>query len=383
MKKVLTILMISVLCVTMLTAASSAEKIYNDFSNAVDSGDITTAMKKYSDLESRVSKEKNSIASSIEKAVKKNNRELYYSSLSDLEKLNSYKITKDLNDKFLTVAIKNDDSAALTWLYENSFYYSPTLTLTYSSSSKGRISRYSSTISACPGSEITLPTSNEMGINTLLNGELTGWGITKDEVTYKPGEKIKMPNTDQTLYAIFTPGVSFKDSVTGTDSFITANGGDEVNVPILEHDGMIFEGWYDSASGIYISPENDSWSVKGNGASFKALWKALDIRTLSTGVYETTALPTQTQIPISVTIQNSGSEDITGLKYELLVEDESVTLIDNSAYSRILRSGSSVNFTGIKLVATNEAKGKTIPISVKVTDDSNTVFSTTFNVTFK
>ena len=57
MKKILTFVMISALCVTMLTAASSAEKLYNDFKTAVDNGDTTTAMKKYSELESRVDKE--------------------------------------------------------------------------------------------------------------------------------------------------------------------------------------------------------------------------------------------------------------------------------------------------------------------------------------
>ena len=117
--------MVSALCITMLTAASSAEKLYNDFKTAVDNGDTSTAMKKYSELESRVDKERSSDISSIEKAVSKNNSELYYSSLADLRNLNSYKITKDLNDKFLAAAINSDDSTATKWLYDNSQYYEP------------------------------------------------------------------------------------------------------------------------------------------------------------------------------------------------------------------------------------------------------------------
>ena len=111
--------------------------------------------------------------------------------------------------------------------------------------------------------------------------------------------------------------------------------------------------------------------------------EALDIQTLSTGAYSTNALPTQTQIPLTVTIKNSGSENITGVKYELYTDDPNITLIDNTAYSRIVRSGASVEFGGIKLVAAAGAAGKTIAINVRITDDSNTVFSTTFNVTFK
>ena len=383
MKKILTFVMVSALCVTMLTAASSAEKLYNDFKTAVDNGDTSTAMKKYSELESRVDKERSSAISSIEKAVSKNNSELYYSSLADLRNLNSYKITKDLNDKFLAAAINSDDSTATKWLYDNSQYYEPKLTFSFSNSSRGIVREYSSAISTKPGTEITLPTSSDLGINTLLNGQLAGWGITKDKVTYKPGETIAMPNTDQTLYAIFTNGVTFKDDVSGLDTFITAESGDEITVPALENDGMIFEGWYDSNSGLYISPTEDSWTVKGSGASFSALWKALDMQTLSTGAYSTNALPTQTQIPLTVTIKNSGSENITGVKYELYTDDPNITLIDNTAYSRVVRSGASVEFGGIKLVAAAGAAGKTIPINVRITDDSNTVFSTTFNVTFK
>ena len=383
MKKTISFLIISVLCVSIVFAASSAEKLYNDFSTAINNGDLNSAMKRYSELETRVAKEKSNATSSIEKAIKKNNSELYYSSLADLKRLNSYTISKEESDAFLATALANNDSTALSWLYDNSPYYRPTLTFSVSSNSKGRVSRYTSSISTAPGSEITLPTGDDLNVSTIINGQLQGWSIDKEEVTYKPGEKIVMPATDQTLYAVFASGVTFKDSETGIDEFILANQGDEIQIKQPSKEGMIFEGWYDSASGLYIAPGVESWSVKGNGASFEALWKALSISTLSTGSYSVNALPTQTQIPLTISIENNGSENLEGLKFEVTTSDDSITLIDNTAYSRILRSGSKVNFTGIKLVAPNSASGKTIDLDVKVTDNEGTIFSTTFNVKFK
>ena len=85
MKKILTFVMVSALCVTMLTAASSAEKLYNDFKTAVDNGDTTTAMKKYSELESRVDKENTSKEKSLEIKEKTKEKE----TISKKEKKNN------------------------------------------------------------------------------------------------------------------------------------------------------------------------------------------------------------------------------------------------------------------------------------------------------
>ena len=88
MKKIISFLIVSALCISFVFAASSAEKLYGDFSTAINNGDLNSAMKRYSELETRVAKEKSNATSSIEKAIKKNNSELYYSSLADLKRLN-------------------------------------------------------------------------------------------------------------------------------------------------------------------------------------------------------------------------------------------------------------------------------------------------------
>ncbi|MDD5972414.1 MAG: hypothetical protein PUC01_01735, partial [Spirochaetales bacterium] len=150
MKKIISFLIVSALCISFVFAASSAEKLYGDFSTAINNGDLNSAMKRYSELETRVAKEKSNATSSIEKAIKKNNSELYYSSLAELKRLNSYTINKEESDAFLATALANNDSTALSWLYDNSPYYRPTLTFSVSSNSKGRVSRYTSSISTAP-----------------------------------------------------------------------------------------------------------------------------------------------------------------------------------------------------------------------------------------
>ena len=58
MKKIISFLIVSALCISFVFAASSAEKLYNDFSTAINNGDLNSAMKRYSELETRVEKEK-------------------------------------------------------------------------------------------------------------------------------------------------------------------------------------------------------------------------------------------------------------------------------------------------------------------------------------
>ena len=374
----LSVLMISA---TLLFAAPTAEKLYGEFSSAVENGDVTLAMKKYSELETRVSKELTSASSTLEKAVKKNNAELYRNTLSDIRTLKSYGITKTQSDKLLSAAIAAGNQEAVAWLYENSPYYSPVLTFSTEVTSGSRRWSSSSSISVKPGEDVTLPSS--AGVSAAAAGQLAGWGITKDTVTYKPGETIKMPSTDQTLFAIFENGVSFKDESTSTDIFTSASAGDEITVPTLSKDGAVFEGWYDRASGYYITPDSDTYTLKSSGASFTALWKEVKAGEMSTGAYAYDAIPVNTQIPLSFTVTNTGTETLTGVRLSVSCDDDSVTLINTDAYMRALSAERSVNLTGVKLVASAAASGKTVPITLSVSDDEGLSFTSTYEVKIK
>ena len=105
------------------------------------------------------------------------------------------------------------------WLYENSMFYSPQITLTKDYPEDMGIAAmfgYKYVISTEPGSTVTLPS---LDIGFTSEGVFAGWGVTEDKVTYQAGDEITMPYSDLTLYAIFKTGVLFSDSVTGTEVF--------------------------------------------------------------------------------------------------------------------------------------------------------------------
>ncbi|MDY2816509.1 MAG: hypothetical protein SOT35_07905 [Bullifex sp.] len=377
-KRLLMFLSVLMISAALLFASPAAEKLYDEFSSAVNNGDVTLAMNKYSELESRVTKELGTASATLEKAAKKNNAELYRNTLSEIAALKSYRITKAQSDSLLAAAVATDNQEALSWLYEKSPYYSPVLTFSTEVTSGTRRYSSASSVSVKPGEEVTLPTSS--GVSAAAAGQLAGWGITKDAVTYKAGETIKMPATDQTLFAIYESGVSFKDEATSTDIFTPAVSGDEVTVPAVSKEGAVFEGWYDRASGYYITPESDTFTLRGNGASFTALWKEVKAGDMTTGAYSHDAIPVNTQIPLTFTVTNTGTETLTGVRLSVSCDDDDVTLISNGASLRSLPAGRNITLTGVKLVASQNASGRTVPITLAVTDDEGLSFETTYEI---
>ena len=82
-----------------------------------------------------------------------------------------------------------------------------------------------------------------------------------------------MPATDQTLYAVFTNEVTFTDGDNVTSVTDVAEG-DVISVPAPSvPEGAIFDGWYDEYSGLYLAPDETSYTVQGSGASFRALYQ--------------------------------------------------------------------------------------------------------------
>ena len=117
-KRLLMFLSVLMISAALLFASPAAEKLYGEFSSAVNNGDVTLAMNKYSELESRVTKELGTASATLEKAVKKNNAELYRNTLSEIAALKSYRITKAQSDSLLAAAVATDNQEALSWLYE-------------------------------------------------------------------------------------------------------------------------------------------------------------------------------------------------------------------------------------------------------------------------
>ena len=209
-----------ILCAGLIFA-SGAQSLYNDFETAVRNGDVSGAIEAYSSLNDQIAKEKENIQKSIEKAFDKHDRELYRNAMNDLRNLSTYSISREDTDALLTAIVNSDSSEAgqwAEWLYENSSYYHPVLTFSTDISSDGYAQSYRRSISVAPGSDVTLPDSSSFSTNTMASGVLTGWGLTPDEVIYEAGETIKMPYTDQTLYAVYKAQVVFSDEYSGSNT---------------------------------------------------------------------------------------------------------------------------------------------------------------------
>ena len=104
-KKIVLFLMVLALSSAMLFAAS-AQRLYEDFSLAVEKGDLDGAIKSYSDLTERLSEELSSTNKSLEKAYAKNNMDLYLEARGELKALSGYKITREQSDALLALIVE-------------------------------------------------------------------------------------------------------------------------------------------------------------------------------------------------------------------------------------------------------------------------------------
>ena len=380
---------ISSLIILMLSAglvfASSAQALQEEFEAAASSGEIEAAIDAHSELEDAIAKEYRSLEKDLEKAIEKNDRQLYYSTRAQMQDLSRLRKISQKDTASLLSAIVNSDSGEAQewalWLYENSSYYHPVLTLCADASGDSYSRTYRKSVSYAPGTEVTLPSS--AGENARYSGVLIGWGITPDEVTYEPGETILMPYTDQSLYAIFRSQVVFSDSESSDDTVFTdVKEGDVIQVPVpSDSQDAIFEGWYDRSSGQYLSAEDTEYTVKGMGASFEALYIKLEADEISTGPYDVTRLPAGVQIPLTFSLTNSGSEDVRDVDITVSCDSSHARLINTEAWLRQMRSGHDYTLKNVILVISQDCpSGEEIPLTVTMEDSDGNTFSSTFTL---
>lgn len=383
---------ISSLIILMLSAglvfASSAQALQEEFEAAASSGEIEAAIDAHSELEDAIAKEYRSLEKDLEKAIEKNDRQLYYSTRAQMQDLSRLRKISQKDTASLLSAIVNSDSGEAQewalWLYENSSYYHPVLTLCADASGDSYSRTYRKSVSYAPGTEVTLPSS--AGENARYSGVLIGWGITPDEVTYEPGETILMPYTDQSLYAIFRSQVVFSDSESSDDTVFTdVKEGDVIQVPVpSDSQDAIFEGWYDRSSGQYLSAEDTEYTVKGMGASFEALYIKLEADEISTGPYDVTRLPAGVQIPLTFSLTNSGSEDVRDVDITVSCDSSHARLINTEAWLRQMRSGHDYTLKNVILVISQDCpSGEEIPLTVTMEDSDGNTFSSTFTLNVK
>ena len=384
-KKIVLILMLLALSSAMLFAAS-AQRLYEDFSLAVEKGDLDGAIKSYSDLTERLSEELSSTNKSLEKAYAKNNMDLYLEARGELKALSGYKITREQSDALLALIVEESEEEALKdaqWLYGISPYYRPTLSLDYSTSGENFSYSYRSSVSVKPGNTVRLPDQESINANSNNLGQLVGWGVTEDDVTYSAGEEIIMPLTDQTLYAIWRNAVTFKDDVSGIDEISEGvSEGDEIAIPQISNgDGTnVFIGWYDSTTGEFLGPEEESYTVRGNGAQFEALYASVEISNLSTSPYST--LPKNIQVTATFNVENTGSEDLKNLEVNISCSDDDLTVLNDTLYFRRLPA-KGIGTVSTRIVYTGTESSRQIPIHVTVKDTDGNTWSNDFTISSK
>ena len=159
--------------------------------------------------------------------------------------------------------------------------------------------------------------------------------------------------------------------------------GDVVDIPApAAQDDAIFEGWYDRSSGQYLSPDETQYTVRGMGADFTALYSKLEAKEISTGHWNTGAIPTGTQIPLTFTLANSGTEDEDGIQVTVSSDSAYARLMNTSAYVRSMDAGDVRTLKGVLLVVDSECpSGQEIPVTVTMSDDDGAVFTSTFTLT--
>ncbi len=386
-KKIFVFPIVLLLSTMMVFAASDASELYQKFSSYASEGAVAEAIDTYSDLQQRIGKETDTAKKSVEKAYKKNNWELYREAVTDLRTLSGYSITKDQTNALLSSILNEDSSKAIadaSWLYENSRYYRPVLKLSYSSSNEGYSFNYSNSVSVKPGLSVMLPSQEDLNFNTNRLGRLVGWGLVPGNVDYLPGQEISMPLTDMTLFAVWENAVTFKDDLSGIDVSTTdVKDGDTVSVPVVEkqNGSAIFAGWYDSGTGEYLGPEEETYSVRGNGASFQALYKALEVSDPTTAPYD--SVPSNAQVPLGFTIRNTANESIAGIKIEISSSSDKVSIIDDSYYVSRLNPDSSATVKGARIVVSGAVSGEDLPFLVTMTDSDGDVWTSTFSLKAK
>ena len=372
MKKITTTLMVfalSVFFVLPLFASGATEKGTN-FKDL----DLNTAAVK--DMENAwnysvesYSSQRTSLRTAMNEAIEKRDVEDYLELRSLYNSLEYPMITKEqtetLTARLLNTESQEEKDAMASFLYENSVWYHPTITFQYSVTN-GNFSRsYTRSYSSVPGTKVTVPEVKGEGV-------FLGWSTDGESVAYKSGEEITMPYSDTVLYALFSTGITFKDSVSGNDTYVEGTEASVPDVVVTEDSGLVFLGWYDQygkkIDGDTVTVEN------GRSKEYTALYKGVEIGEASIRYYEDGKIPSSTQVVLSFPIKNIGNTALRNLKVSLSGED--VKVLSSSFDATLIGDESSLNASF--LVYADGEKGEEKVFKATVEDSSGNVWTEDF-----
>ena len=374
MKKINTTLM--VLALTVLVAsplfASGATEKGTNFKEL----DLNTASLK--DMESAwtysvesYNAQRTSLRTAMNEAMEKRDVEDYLELRSLYNSLEYPMITKEqtetLTERILNTENQEEKDEIASFLYENSAWYHPTLTFEYSVTNGNYSRSYRKSFSAVPGTTVTAPEVKGDGV-------FLGWSADGENVTYESGDEISMPYSDTVLYAIFSTGITFKDSISGNDSYTE---GTEASVPVVttEDSNLVFLGWYDEygkkVDGDTVTVEN------GKSKEYTALYRGVEIGDASIRYYEDGKIPSSTQVVLSFPIKNTGNTALRNLRVSL--GGEEVKVLSSSLKATLIGDESSLNASF--LVYVEGEKGEEKVFTATVEDASGNVWTKDFTLT--
>ena len=374
MKKINTTLM--VLALTVLVAsplfASGATEKGTNFKEL----DLNTASLK--DMESAwtysvesYNAQRTSLRTAMNEAMEKRDVEDYLELRSLYNSLEYPMITKEqtetLTERILNTENQEEKDEIASFLYENSAWYHPTLTFEYSVTNGNYSRSYRKSFSAVPGTTVTAPEVKGDGV-------FLGWSADGENVTYESGDEISMPYSDTVLYAIFSTGITFRDSISGNESYTE---GREASVPVVttEDSNLVFLGWYDQY-GKKI--DGDTVTVEsGKSIEYTALYRGVEIGDASIRYYEDGKIPSSTQVVLSFPIKNTGNTALRNLKVSLGGED--VKVLSSSLKATLIGDESSLNASF--LVYAEGEKGEEKVFKATVEDASGNVWTKDFTLT--
>ena len=374
MKKINTTLM--VLALTVLVAsplfASGATEKGTNFKEL----DLNTASLK--DMESAwtysvesYNAQRTSLRTAMNEAMEKRDVEDYLELRSLYNSLEYPMITKEqtetLTERILNTENQEEKDEIASFLYENSAWYHPTLTFEYSVTNGNYSRSYRKSFSAVPGTTVTAPEVKGDGV-------FLGWSADGENVTYESGDEISMPYSDTVLYAIFSTGITFKNSVSGNDSYTE---GTEASVPNVEtgDPNLVFLGWYDEYG---KKVDGDTVTVEsGKSKEYTALYRGVEIGDASIRYYEDGKIPSSTQVVLSFPIKNTGNTALRNLKVSL--GGEEVKVLSSSLKATLIGDESSLNASF--LVYAEGEKGEEKVFTATVEDASGNVWTKDFTLT--
>ena len=374
MKKITTTLMVLVLTVLVASPlfASGATEKGTNFKEL----DLNTASLK--DMESawtysveNYNAQRTSLRTAMNEAMEKRDVEDYLELRSLYNSLEYPMITKEqtetLTERILNTENQEEKDEIASFLYENSAWYHPTLTFEYSVTNGNYSRSYRKSFSSVPGTIVTAPEVKGDGV-------FLGWSIDGENVIYESGDEISMPYSDTVLYAIFSTGITFKDSVSGNDSYTE---GTEASVPNVEtgDSNLVFLGWYDEygkkVDGDTVTVEN------GESREYTALYRGVEIGDASIRYYEDGKIPSSTQVVLSFPIKNIGNTALRNLKVSLGGED--IKVLSSSLKATLIGDESSLNASF--LVYAEGEKGEEKVFTATVEDASGNVWTKDFTLT--